>query len=92
MSRREPLITKPDSPEKEPAAPKRPRQGPARMGHGPMAQNVAEKAINFGPSLRRLMGSPAHRWRGRSPRIPKRTVAGSACHPSRRASSQTPKR
>ena len=56
MSRREPLITKPDSPEKEPAAPKRPRQGPARMGHGPMAQNVAEKAINFGPSLRRLMG------------------------------------
>ncbi|MGB3955922.1 MAG: ABC transporter ATP-binding protein [Brooklawnia sp.] len=26
------------------------------MGHGPMAQNVNEKAINFGPSLRRLLG------------------------------------
>ena len=37
------------------AAPERPR-GPGRMGHGPMAQNVNEKAINFGPSLRRLLG------------------------------------
>lgn len=38
------------------AAPERPRVGPGRMGHGPMAQNVNEKAINFGPSLRRLLG------------------------------------
>lgn len=56
MSRREPLITKPDSPDEDAAAPERPRHGPGRMSHGPMAQNVAEKAINFGPSLRRADG------------------------------------
>lgn len=34
----------------------RPKHGPRTMGHGPMAQNMAEKAVNFGPSLKRLLG------------------------------------
>ena len=34
----------------------RPKHGPVRMGHGPMSQNMHEKAVAFGPSLRRLLG------------------------------------
>ncbi len=37
------------------AANERPKHGPRAMGHGPMAQHVAEKAVSFGPSLRRLL-------------------------------------
>ena len=37
-------------------APERPKHGPQVRGHGPMAQGPVEKAINFGPSLRRLLG------------------------------------
>lgn len=37
-------------------APERPKHGPQVRGHGPGAQSPAEKAINFGPSLRRLLG------------------------------------
>lgn len=39
--------------EDAPAANERPKHGPTRGGHGP---RTAEKAINFGPSLRRLLG------------------------------------
>ena len=38
-------------------AAERPKHGPQVRGHGPMAQGPAEKAINFGPSLRRLLGT-----------------------------------
>mgnify|MGYP000340764856 CR=1 FL=1 len=39
-------------------APERPKDGPRQRGHGPMGnQGPAEKAINFGPSLRRLLGN-----------------------------------
>lgn len=34
----------------------RPKVGPRTMQHGPMAQNVGEKAVSFGPSLKRLLG------------------------------------
>ncbi len=35
----------------------RPKHGPRTIGHGPMAgHGVAEKAVAFGPSLRRLLG------------------------------------
>ncbi len=37
-------------------APERPKHGPQVRGHGPMSQGPVEKAINFGPSLRRLLG------------------------------------
>ncbi len=37
-------------------APERPKHGPQVRGHGPMAQGPSEKAINFGPSLKRLLG------------------------------------
>ncbi|QGF23505.1 hypothetical protein Rai3103_07285 [Raineyella fluvialis] len=40
-------------------APKRPQFGPSGRGHGPMAMmggRSVEKATNFGPSLRRLLG------------------------------------
>ncbi len=37
-------------------APERPKHGPQFRGHGPGAQGPVEKAINFGPSLRRLLG------------------------------------
>ena len=37
-------------------APERPKHGPQVRGHGPGAQGPVEKAINFGPSLRRLLG------------------------------------
>lgn len=56
MSSRERVITQPDNSTVQPTAPERPKHGPRQMGHGPMAQNVAEKAISFGPSLRRLVG------------------------------------
>ncbi|MGI5951815.1 MAG: ABC transporter ATP-binding protein [Brooklawnia sp.] len=37
-------------------APERPKHGSRAASHGPMAAgNIAEKAINFGPSLRRLL-------------------------------------
>ena len=36
-------------------APERPKHGPQVRGHGPMASGPTEKAINFGPSLRRLL-------------------------------------
>ncbi len=39
----------------------RPKYGPQRHGggpgHGPMSQGTGEKAVNFGPSLRRLLGN-----------------------------------
>jgi len=39
-------------------APERPKNGPQQRGHGPMGQQgPSEKAINFGPSLRRLLGN-----------------------------------
>ena len=39
-------------------APERPKHGPQVRGHGPMGgMGVQEKAINFGPSLRRLLGT-----------------------------------
>ncbi len=39
-------------------APDRPTPGPHPRGHGPMGQQgPSEKAINFGPSLRRLLGN-----------------------------------
>lgn len=38
-------------------APERPKHGPQARGHGPMSMGPAEKAINFGPSLRRLMAT-----------------------------------
>jgi len=38
-------------------APERPKHGPQTRGHGPMAMGPAEKAINFGPSLRRLLAT-----------------------------------
>lgn len=38
-------------------AAERPRHGPQVRGHGPMSQGPNEKAINFGPSLRRLLGT-----------------------------------
>ncbi|MDR1449347.1 MAG: ATP-binding cassette domain-containing protein [Propionibacteriaceae bacterium] len=43
----------------------RPRYGPSRSGHGgPMGGHVAEKAVNFGPSLRRLVSYLGpERWR-----------------------------
>ncbi len=38
-------------------APERPKHGPQVRGHGPMAHGPAEKAISFGPSLRRLLAT-----------------------------------
>ena len=38
-------------------APERPKNGPASRGHGPMSQGPAEKALNFMPSMRRLLQS-----------------------------------
>ena len=38
-------------------APERPKHGPQTRGHGPMAMGPQEKAINFGPSLRRLLAT-----------------------------------
>ena len=39
-------------------APERPKHGPQVRGHGPMGgMRDQEKAINFGPSLRRLLGT-----------------------------------
>lgn len=42
----------------------RPKNGPARMDHAPWEQNRHEKAISFGPSLRRLLGTmrPERLW------------------------------
>ena len=34
----------------------RTKHGPRSFGHGPMAQNMHEKAVAFGPSLHRLLG------------------------------------
>ncbi|WP_051215433.1 ABC transporter ATP-binding protein [Granulicoccus phenolivorans] len=36
-------------------APERPKNAPTGPQHGPMAQRVNERAINFGPSLKRLV-------------------------------------
>ena len=38
-------------------APERPKHGPQVRGHGPGAMGPQEKAINFLPSLKRLLGT-----------------------------------
>ncbi|HHU38966.1 MAG TPA: ABC transporter ATP-binding protein [Propionibacterium sp.] len=45
------------TPPKVTDAPERPKHGPQVRGHGPMGSGPQEKAINFGPSLRRLLAT-----------------------------------
>jgi ATP-binding cassette subfamily B protein len=42
--------------ETRPKAPERPKYAPAVQSGGPFTQRAVEKSVNFGPSLRRLLG------------------------------------